>query len=357
MWAGGRLLVGFPDGQQKSVRPENLCPMNLELVDAQPEATDAEEVPAALAAPKALGRLRVDPPRIPCSGGEVRITAEGLDGPVAEVLVNGALCELEGDVVQVPPCDVLLSGGGIAELEVRTGSWTRHVIREKAVKYFPVVSFTVCSPNVELSSSSGKDLDVATRRKGLINAVALTSDLSPVDTNRYYFEVRVETTAEKRTNRTLALGFAWHLPHALLMNEHDSPSYLRRRASVWSLDGHMPENASGLPRSLILGGDPPKAYLGGKEIAKLSWRPLLECALGTVLGLALDMEEDKLRVSVYQDGAQKCVVEAPVPEDWTWPGLGAPNGVLDVCGGVTSVALCQGEAPSREASADAEEKK
>ena len=48
--------------------------------------------------------------------------------------MNGALCELEGDVVQVPPCDVLLSGGGIAELEVRTGSWTRHVIREKAVK-------------------------------------------------------------------------------------------------------------------------------------------------------------------------------------------------------------------------------
>ena len=35
--------------------------------------------------PEALGRLRVDPPRIPCSGGEVRITAEGLDGPVAEV--------------------------------------------------------------------------------------------------------------------------------------------------------------------------------------------------------------------------------------------------------------------------------
>jgi len=29
----------------------------------------------------------------------------------------------------------------------------------------------------------------------------------------------------------------------------------------------------------VLGGDPPKAYLAGKEVAKLPWRPLLEVSL------------------------------------------------------------------------------
>lgn len=36
----------------------------------------------------------------------------------------------------------------------------------------------------------------------------------------------------------------------------------------------------------MLGGDPPKAYLAGKEVAKLPWRPLLEVSLMLGLGNA-----------------------------------------------------------------------
>ena len=39
------------------------------------------------------------------------------------------------------------------------------------------------------------------------------------------------------------------------------------------------EQALQLPRSFVLGGDPPKAYLAGKEVGKLPWRPLLEVSL------------------------------------------------------------------------------
>ena len=31
--------------------------------------------------------------------------------------------------------------------------------------------------------------------------------------SRFYFEVLIDAVAEKRTNRTLALGFVWPLPH------------------------------------------------------------------------------------------------------------------------------------------------
>ena len=39
------------------------------------------------------------------------------------------------------------------------------------------------------------------------------------------------------------------------------------------------------------------------------------------------------------------MVEGPLNEEWRWPSLGAPNGVLDVCGTVTSVSLSQGAQP------------
>ena len=38
-------------------------------------------------------------------------------------------------------------------------------------------------------------------------------------------------------------------------------------------------------------------------------------------------------------------MEGPLSEEWRWPSLGAPNGVLDVCGTVTSVSLSQGAQP------------
>ncbi len=52
------------------------------------------------------------------------------------------------------------------------------------------------------------------------------------------------------------------------------------------------EQALQLPRSFVLGGDPPKAYLAGKELAKLPWRPLLEVSL--MLGLIFHFTKKKL---------------------------------------------------------------
>ena len=46
-----------------------------------------------------------------------------------------------------------------------------------------------------------------------------------------------------------------------------------------------------------------------------------------------------------QEGEEKCKVTGPLIEEWRWPSLGAPNGVVDVCGTVTSISLCQGARP------------
>ena len=229
---------------------------------------------------------------------------------------------------------------------MRSAEWARHIVREEAASYFPLITFATCSPNVALTAQARETdyLDVATRQRGLISAVALTSELSPVHGDRYFFQVKVEALAEKRSNKTLALGFVWPLPHALLLDSDEAPQ-MRRRASHWTSDGHMPELAYQLPRSFVVGGDPPKAYMGGKELAKITWRPLLECTVGTVLGLVLDVGPSTLSLTVYQDGEEKCKVEGPLNEDWRWPSLGAPNGVVDVCGAVSSISLCQGAQP------------
>ncbi|CAE7193090.1 spoVK [Symbiodinium sp. CCMP2592] len=338
----GRLFVQLPDGRQKSVRVENLCPQLPEPQEAQePSSSSKVGESGQPGEDSALPqKLRLEPACIPCSGAEVVIEARDLAGTISEVWVDGTSCEVLEDLskrdspsvrVRVPACRN--RAGGAALVEVRSVDWARHMIREEAAKYFPLLTFATCSPNIELTSRQGDDtetpyLDVATRQKGLISAVALTSELSPVQgRQRYFFQVKIEAMAEKRSNRTLALGFVWPLPHALLLEGDDAPQpQLKRRASLWSSDGHMPELAHQLPRCLV-------AYMGGRELAKIAWRPLLECIVGAELGVVLD------------EGEEKCVVEGPLSEEWRWPSLGAPNGVLDVCGTVTSVSLSQGAQP------------
>ncbi|CAE7679866.1 spoVK [Symbiodinium sp. KB8] len=358
----GRLFVQLPDGRQKSVRVENLCPQLPEPQSAPSSSSKCTDKEGA-AGPGESGeesalpqKLRLEPARIPCSGAEVVIEARDLAGTISEVWVDGTSCEVLEDLskrdspavrVRVPACRN--RAGGAALVEVRSVDWARHMIREEAANYFPLLTFATCSPNIELTARQGDSetpyLDVATRQKGLISAVALTSELSPVQgRQRYFFQVKIEAMAEKRSNRTLALGFVWPLPHALLLEGDEAPQ-LKRRASLWTSDGHMPELAHQLPRSFVVGGDPPKAYMGGRELAKISWRPLLECIVGAELGVVLDVGPSSLTLSIFEEGEEKCVVEGPLNEEWRWPSLGAPNGVLDVCGTVTSVSLSQGAQP------------
>jgi len=255
-------------------------------------------------------------------------------------------------------------------------------LQENALEFYEVVSFGPGGLNLQLSSKEdeGDTLTIATRTSGLVNGVVLTSELPAMpaevedadaadgsakvssessNAERYYFKVQVLEVSEKRTNRTMSLGFAWRLPHAMLEDSQEAPDSSApssstgsraqfRRASSW-VTGGMPENASGLPRSFILGGDLPKAYLGGREIAKVTgWRPLLDVVPGSTIGALIEVHaDDRLRLSIFQDEIYRCSVEATLPEDWRWPALGAPNGVVDVCGMVTSAALCQGASPPK----------
>ncbi|CAK9032739.1 unnamed protein product [Durusdinium trenchii] len=376
---GARLLVELQDGQQKSVRIENLCPADALRLES-PASGSVAALAAAPAADVAAsteesprrgegGRLRLDPPRVPCSGGEVEVEVENLAGSISEVLVNGARCQILQSFPRDGRCVAQIEVpaisddevGGACDVEVRSASWHRHVVREPALNYFPLMSFIAWGPNIDATSSRpGRPSDVATRRKGLISAVAVTSELKPLPvapagdsghSQRFYFEVEVESLAEKRTNRTLALGFVWQLPHAILLG----PESLKRPASLWTPDGQMPEQALQLPRSFVLGGDPPKAYLAGREVAKLSWRPLLEVALKNTLGVFLEMQTDRLIISIFQDGELKCTNEAPVPEDWKWPSLGSPHGLLDVAGTVTALKLRHGAEPPVDAVSEGDE--
>eukprot|EP00913_Durusdinium_trenchii_P014670 g13763.t2 len=80
---GARLLVELQDGEQKSVRIENLCPADALRLES-PASGSVAALAAAPAADVAAsteesprrgegGRLRLDPPRVPCSGGEVEV--------------------------------------------------------------------------------------------------------------------------------------------------------------------------------------------------------------------------------------------------------------------------------------------
>lgn len=73
---------------------------------------------------------------------------------------------------------------------MRSADWSRHVARA-ALTFYPLTKFIACGPNIELSSKRAEN-DLATRKKGLISAVCITSELPPVEGEeplRYYYEV------------------------------------------------------------------------------------------------------------------------------------------------------------------------
>jgi len=99
--------------------------------------------------------------------------------------------------------------------------------------------------------------------------------------------------------------------------------------------------ARNLPRAFVVGGDLPRFYFAGKELAKLSagWRPLFDVGTGTVLGALLQVQPGTAKLTILQDGVPRCSSEAELP-DSRWEG--PPHGAVDVCGTVQRVALRQG---------------
>jgi len=354
---GGRCVVAFDDGTERALRPQNVCPL---------DALSSEEELAS--ASIELGpRVKVSPVAGPAHGYEAEVCAEGLEGDICDVFVGGQKAEvLEVSTgrarVRLPPG----RPGAPLAAEVRTAGWRRHCAdAAEAVRYFEPLQFGACGQNVDLSAldAGGAEPSLpsdfrpkATRREGLVHGIALTqspllpvarpcpaascdspSALSKEPHASYYFEVAVREVSDKRTNRTLSLGFAWppqELAHA------DASA-----AASWARGGRLPDNASELSHAFVVGGDLPKWHLGLADIGKVAgWRPLLDTGVGTVLGALLEHYRDasglgRLRLTIFQDGKSRCSQEANVPSGWA--AVGAPHGVVDVCGRVTSVELHQ----------------
>mmetsp|Transcript_19695 Transcript_19695/g.59933 ORF Transcript_19695/g.59933 Transcript_19695/m.59933 type:complete len:660 (+) Transcript_19695:3-1982(+) len=313
--ATGRCVVSLRDGLRTAVRPESLCPL-----------------------PRA--GISVEPACGSCIAGCVaEVRCGGLDGPVSEALVGGVHAEVLtsaawGARIRVPPA----AAAGPKSVEVRTAKWRQRVaVSEAAFRYYEPVTFGPCGKNVELATSSASSQpptgeamrDVATRTSGLLDGVVLTAEPLPAVPAegsphgcQYYFEVEVLDAAQRctGTTRTVSLGFAWSAPGEAA--------------------ARPPEMARQLPRSFVVGGDLPRAYLSGRELCKvLGWRPLFDVAGGSVIGALLQVRAGSARLTVVQDGACRCSAEAELPEG-RWEG--APHGVVDVCGTVQRVALRQG---------------
>ena len=344
---GGRLVVAFDDGTDRALRPENVCPL---------DALGSEEE-LATAATSLEPLVQISPASGPSHGYEAEVSVQGLSGEICEVLVGGEPAEIletsEGGVrVRVPRG----RPGVPLATEVRTAGWRRCVAQAQAtVQYYEPVQFGACGRNVDLSASEARSQPsdefrpVATRREGLVHGVALTStallptllpapaasrDAGPAAPHEaYYFEVGVLELRAEKTIKTLSLGFAWR----------------DQKPTTSAASSHLPESARELPRSFVVGGELPKAHFDRAEAGKVAgWRPLLDVASGSVLGALLERfrgasGRDSLRLTVFQDGRRRCSAEAEVPP--AWGSVGAPHGMVDVCGHVTSVELHQDARP------------
>jgi len=149
-------------------------------------------------------------------------------------------------------------------------------------------------------------------------------------TGQYYFELEVLETC-LGAGRAFALGFVW--------------GPLCREGGR----GLLPESASSLPRSLVLGGEPPLLYLGGLSLGEPRTRRLaLPIVAGSVLGVLLEASAGSgeapatLRLAVFQDGALRAEALQPVLQEqapWAFVPGARPQGVVDLCGSVRSVRL------------------
>uniref|UniRef100_A0A7S4SEK6 Uncharacterized protein n=1 Tax=Alexandrium monilatum TaxID=311494 RepID=A0A7S4SEK6_9DINO len=143
----------------------------------------------------------------------------------------------------------------------------------------------------------------------------------------FYFELEVLGTSPG-TARTCSLGFAWMPP-----------------------EGALPAVASEMPQALIVGGEPLRAHLGGKDLGKVAgWRPAVHIVEGSVVGALLevraaagplpDAPATSLRLLVLQDGEVRAEVRAALGGvDWAPSSEHTPHGVVDVAGNVRRVRL------------------
>lgn len=341
--AEGRCVVIAANGEQKAIRFENLRPTGssasapLACVEEPNSASNCDEESESepsLEEPP----ITISPTTGAIEGGyEAELVCRGLDGDVCEVLVGGRHAEVIDVSRDTGSCTVRFrmppGANGSTHVDVRTEGWQRHMARgEDVFQYFRTVRFGEVGRNVVLDDAP----EVASRTEGLLHGVAFTMDpLNCLEVHeswqeRYYFEFKVLEVLEKASMRTLSLGFAW-----------PPPSEAQQGTDAKKL--HLPELSHRLPFAVVVGGELPKVYLEGTDHAKLSgWRPKMDVVAGSVVGGLFERDETSGRVSVFQDGRCRCSTTFQVPAKW----IGAPHGVVDICGTVLRVVLLQqSEAP------------
>lgn len=155
-------------------------------------------------------------------------------------------------------------------------------------------------------------------------------------TRSYYFEFEILDMNSSPTTQGLSLGFAW-------------PPFREISGKLT-----LPEFASKLPRSFILGGEPPRAHLGGRIVGHPpSWRPLIHTREGSVVGALLEIRGElgngqSLHFKIFQDGVQRCEIQELVPPDESWDctATSEPHAVIDLCGNVRCVQVRRGRPPT-----------
>jgi len=352
-------VVCTRSGDRKSVREEHLRPATEEDVQRRVKEEDfktAESVSPSSAdfdsgregMPTPTG-LQLRPSAAPRLGGiEVEVDCPDLLGGVSEVVIGGVkaeILEVSGRTAKVrvqPSTDI-----GAKDVEVRAHGYERYVSSAKAAFHFyDAIHFGKCGRNIELSDGPQGAKIIAQRKEGLLHGIVLTqSALEPLPPEaatssssksscsgpQYYYEIDVrEPHLPSTRSRTILLGFAWARNPASATAEPDF--------------GILPEVSSEMPRTLVVGGDLPKVFLDGKEVAKVpGWRPVKDVVPGTMLGLQLAPVGNHVwQLSIFQDADLRCTINVTLPESWT---EAPPHALIDVCGAVKCVKLRQNALP------------
>mmetsp|Transcript_53119 Transcript_53119/g.84506 ORF Transcript_53119/g.84506 Transcript_53119/m.84506 type:complete len:591 (+) Transcript_53119:81-1853(+) len=331
---GKRCRVLLSNGEQKSVRMENLIPCACHTPGLQGRGGVVERASSAEGSASERERPQYD-------AEEPEDISD--DPPVRER--SRWLSSAEETLTEAPRIGFGQVGRNIELLRVRGGG-------AAAFSWLPVI---------------------AARPEGLLHGVSFTAErltaLAPSvhacrGSHRYYFELLVLEATSSGTVRSISLGFAW--PPASASEETPADDWngksfatsvasfattesdaeqLRRNFSLGAevLAGRsLPESSRELPYGFCVGGEPCKSFLAGQETARISgWRPVKDVSSGTRLGCLLEQDASNLRLNIFQDGVHRCKAEVASP---AWA-AGAPYGIIDVCGSVRKVQLLQEQTP------------
>lgn len=171
---------------------------------------------------------------------------------------------------------------------------------------------------------------------------------------RYYFEFRVLALTPGHRG-TFSVGFCWGVPDLSGLaavqeaadQEEPAPSP-RPSPPRAPLSAQEALTAAKLPCSLIMGGDPPHAYLDGVDIGKVApWRPALHTAECSVVGALLEIYKagdqfslPSMCFTIFQDGEEQVQVheQLTTPDQQRRARL-HPYGVIDLGGHLRAVQL------------------